>query len=457
MLRSTQNEQSTSSIGINSNNSQTNNIGKTSKILFANPAFTKFIAATAAPSVPTNTNKQKTQLTIKNSSANNQEASNLESNETSYSLNNKANSYTSSFRDSNNSISIANSNYYYDNPNGSNLERFNRSLLLNASTTNQNNSNNQKFKSNYNNNNNLRRNYYSATESNGEDEFDSKPYFNSNRLARSYYYANNNNNIKNSSKGNDAVGEQQQQEQKNRVSYASITLRQPLRDLNYFSDTEAFTTNNSAHKSNKFRNLSNSSSTNYNNNNNNNNRLNKITALYNTNTTRNTNNNLNNRRSSSQISNQHNKLFEADYLTKKTLNSLDSYSNQLNLNDLSSNQHYNTNINNIDSYNNSSILTTVERNNNKSKAMFANNNLVNNNFNRQPHGFSKLGGFHANQTSQQQTSSSFSNQYQANTGPQNPTYVANRAPNVWTPSTHLVAQPQTPPPTQTVRRDSAKG
>lgn len=380
------------------NSTELSNVGRNSKILYANPAFTKFIAPSTTTSLKSNnfnTNCSKKEgFSNNNYSRFNDSKTNL------------------SLRDSNHSISN-----YYDNPNSSSK--------LHNSISNQ-SSANQKLR-----NSSLKlRNYYSATESNGEDEFESNKiktsYLNS-RFTKNY---NNNCNNKQSSNVNE--------ENKNRVSYASITLRQPLKDFNYFSDTEAFS--NTAPKF----------------------KLKNLPSLTNQNSFRTTLNNANNnlkqnqhqqieqieqlhRRSNSQSFNQQSLLLphqntnknnynqihkqtEPDYLVaRKNLNSFDC-SNQLNIQDLSSNtSNNNNNNNNFNCNQNKSILTTVQN---------LNRMYTQTNFNRQPHGFSKLGGF--------------------GTNPQPSEYNPNTPSYKWTPSTQqyqLNQELQQALP----RRDSVRG
>jgi len=151
------------------------------------------------------------------------------------------------------------------------------------------------------------RNYYSATEGDEEeyyidddDEEDAESGVSIALTDNPNYYNNNRNNYDNP----------------NLVSHASITLRQPLKDVNYFSDTEK----SSLSKKNSFliRNR------NYNNNNNNSNTLlSKFSSSSDHFTKNPTNNNNNNLKKNFEISANYNNRSNLDNISNRSIN-LDS-------------------------------------------------------------------------------------------------------------------------------------
>lgn len=187
---------------------------------------------------------------------------------------------------------------------------------------------------------NLNRNYYSAAESNGEEEYETRgKKFNS----KSNYMHNSRN------------------DDEKKVSYATITLRQPLKDSNYFSDTEAF------HNPNKLRirNSSNSS------------RFQMNTA---------SNRSLQHQQ---QKQLQQSKEKQHEFLRSNSLNSYNpNANNHIETDNKANNLNYNIeNQISIDSSNQvpRSSVSSI-------RGMFDQAHATN--FNRQAHGFSKLNNFY---------------------------------------------------------------
>lgn len=195
---------------------------------------------------------------------------------------------------------------------------------------------------------NYNRNYYSAAESNGEEEYETRG--NKFDWKRDF--------MQNST--NDA--------DEKKVSYATITLRQPLKDSNYFSDTEAF------HNPNKLR-IRNSS-----------NRLQKNTA---------SNHSLQQQQMQQNQEKQH-QFLRSSSLNNYNSTSLNTNANIYNNHIATDNKFKANNLNyNTENYNSIDSSSQVPRSSVSTiRGMFDQAQITN--FNRQPHGFSKLGNFYGN-------------------------------------------------------------
>ena len=205
--------------------------------------------------------------------------------------------------------------------------------------------------------------------------------------------------------GGESLKRNEDNSEERRVSYASITLRQPVKDVNYFSDTEALT-GGGGRRTSAFRKpvsaVRFSSSSNNNNKNNSNkhcyesssNNLSESTT--NPNTFYSTSINTNQR---TILSNNHNSDHNYNSFKRRepfenhTITNNNNYNNYL---DYFSNIFLLNNKNNKDQMNQSSSSSSflANNNNNFNQAMPNMFNLSTaTDFNRKPHGFSKLSAF----------------------------------------------------------------
>ncbi|RNA02195.1 hypothetical protein BpHYR1_002646 [Brachionus plicatilis] len=193
----------------------------------------------------------------------------------------------------------------------------------------------------------LNRNYYSAAESNGEEEYETRG---SKLNGRSNF-----------------MHKSRNDEDEKKVSYATITLRQPLKDSNYFSDTEAF------HNAGKLR-IRNSS---------NGSRFESKTAS---------------NRSLQQQLLQQGKEKQHPFLRSNSLNNPTNPNANISDNQTQiDNKFRANNLNyNIENHNSTPSSTQVPRSSVSSmRGMFDQAHATN--FNRQAHGFSKLSNFYGTQ------------------------------------------------------------
>lgn len=306
------------------------------------------------------------------------------------------NTYYSSANESNDESDYSMSCSQYNNNTTSNNHRYNRSYNYN----NARNSNGKANSSISNNNHNSGSSYSS----------------NSNRLQSI-----------NRTGGGESLKRNEDSSEEKRVSYASITLRQPVKDVNYFSDTEALT-GGGGRRTSAFRKpvstvrFSSSSSNNNKNNSNkhcyesSSNNLSETTT--NPNTFYSTSINTNQR---TILSNNHNSDHNYNSFKRRepfenhTITNNNNYNNYL---DYFSNIFLLNNKNNKDQMNQSSSSSSflANNNNNFNQAMPNMFNLSTaTDFNRKPHGFSKLSAFgaqpshHNADTTSQFSSSSVNN------------------------------------------------
>ena len=371
------------------------------KLLLNNPTFSKFYS---------NSNKQNEDnakdstnnklLTLFDKSKEKIESSSFINVDNQYLNTNNSNKYDSSKnKEVLNLKNDPNQNRYNDSFNYSNsnnlngLEKF--QPLSNYEITKRNNSYRKKtFNNNY---DNYSRSYYSATETCEESDYDLESNSRNNTSIRKKVNANNK--LYNNYKDNNITNNNYNNSEDNKVSYASITLRQPLKDINYFSDTEAF---NPSYTKNSYRNNSFALSSK--------NKLNRKNST-NSNQSREINSNYKNL-----------EIFNKDNNTYSLTNSKDNKSSFL-LPNNNFNKIYNNN-NNTDLYNND-YNNNIMYNNSKNKSEY-NNRYKNNNYycedqkefkinkseyensdkmlslqstnymEQQPHSFSKLSPFNKN-------------------------------------------------------------